>query len=734
MINLDENYLMNAIWLFMKRNYKILLVIVAVAAALWSFIPKKNTSNPEKDALLMELITFVIKNGHYSPADINDAFSEKVYNGYLKAIDPNKRFLTLEDIQKMDVYKNQIDDQINGKTFELFDLSYDLIQKRLNNSKAIYTDILSQPFDFDTKEEIDTDFEKAPFAKNDAELKERWRKQLKLSVLSSIEDKIKLQEGKETFDNEEDTDEPNAPVTPTEKKKENKTVEKKSFAELEKEARENSLKSLNDFFDVMKDLTREEWLSIYINSILEQFDPHTNYFSPEIKDKFDESMKGSMEGIGATLRKKNEYTEISEIIVGGPAWRERNLENGDIIMKVAQGNDDPVDIAGMRLDNVVKMIKGKKGTKVRLTVKKVDGTIKEISIIRDKFEIEETFAKSVIISTNNGKFGMIQLPKFYVDFGEKDNRNAFTDVKKEVEFLKDQNVDGILIDLRNNGGGSLQTVVDMVGLFVKQGPVVQVRSPKGQRNVLFDNDKTTLWNGPLLVLINNYSASASEIFAAAIQDYNRGLVVGSKHSYGKGTVQNMFELNNLIKIKDDLGAIKFTSQKFYRINGGSTQLKGVESDIVLPDRFSHIDTGERDSENAMKWDKIEKADYKPLKNDFSKIIENSKKRVASNPEFKLIDENAKWISERKDKNVFSLNYKEFSKENNEIDEKAKKFRVLKDYKNNLKFSSLPNEEALFKNDTVLKKKRDRWHENLTNDVYVEESVKILQEIQKQHKK
>ncbi len=732
---LDENYLMNAIWLFMKRNYKIILLVVAVAAVLWSFIPRKEETDPEKDALLMELITFVIKNGHYAPVDINDAFSEKVYTGYLKAIDPNKRFLTEEDIKALETHKDKIDDQINAKTFQFFDLSYEILQKRLADSKVIYTDILSQPFEFKTKEDINTDFEKLPYAKNATELKERWRKQLKLNVLSSIEDKIKLQEGTDTSEDDA-TDEPNAPITPTAKKKEtNKVVEKKSFEELEKEARENTLKSLNEFFDVMKDITREEWQSVYINAILEQFDPHTNYFSPETKDKFDESMAGSMEGIGATLKKKNEYTEISEIIVGGPAWRGRDLENGDIIIKVAQGGDEPVDIAGMRLDNVVKMIKGKKGTEVRLTVKKVDGTLKEISIIRDKFEIEETFAKSTVIETPNGKYGMIQLPKFYVDFETRNNRNAFTDVKKEIDYLKAQNVQGIIMDLRNNGGGSLQTVVDMVGLFVEQGPVVQVRSPKGQRSVLFDKDKNTQWDGPLVVLINNYSASASEIFAAAIQDYNRGLVIGSKHSFGKGTVQNLFDLNNLVRVKDlDLGALKFTSQKFYRINGGSTQLKGVESDIVLPDRFAHIDTGERDSENAMKWDKIEKADYKPLKNDFSKIIEKSKSRVAGNPQFNLIDENAKWISARKDDYVFSLNFDDYTKKSKEIDEKAKKFRTLKDYKNTLRFASLPYEEALFKTDTVLKKKRDRWHENLNNDVYVEEAVNIIRDIQQNQKK
>src|SRR5690606_337785 len=283
---------------------------------------------------------------------------------------------------------------------------------------------------------------------------------------------------------------------------------------------------------------------------------------------------------------------------GGPAWRGKELENGDLVLKVAQGSEEAVDITGMRLTKVVKMIKGKKGTEVKLTVKKVDGSIKIISIIRDRFEIQETFAKSTIIETENGKYGLINLPKLYVSDESNEYRNAFTDVQKEVELLKEQDVEGIIMDLRNNGGGSLKTVVDMVGLFVKNGPVVQVKNSKGQSQALENYDIKTIWTGPLVVLVNNYSASASEIFAAAIQDYNRGLVLGSKHTFGKGTVQNYFVLNDLIQKNDiDLGALKFTSQKFYRINGGSTQLKGGESDIILPDRFSYIDTGERDYDN-----------------------------------------------------------------------------------------------------------------------------------------
>src|SRR5690606_14341282 len=447
---------------------------------------------------------------------------------------------------------------------------------------------------------------------------------------------------------------------------------------------------------------RDEWLSVYINTLLQEYDPHTNYLAPDDKQKFDESMTGSMEGIGAQLRKKDQNTEITEVIPGGPAMKQGELENGDIILKVGQGDEEPVDIAGMRLEKVVKMIKGKKGTVVKLTVRKVDGTVKVISITRDEFEIEDTFAKSSIIETAEGKFGIIHLPKFYINFENKENRDAFKDVAKEVEYLKEQKVEGIVMDLRNNGGGSLQTVVDMVGLFIPQGPVVQVKAKSGNNDVLYDRDHNIQWEGPLVVLINNYSASASEIFAAAIQDYNRGLVLGSKHSFGKGTVQNLLDLNRFGNKKiGDLGAMKFTSQKFYRVNGGSTQLKGVESDVVLPDRFLYIDTGERDNENAMPWDKIPKARYATFDFNFAPIIEKSRKRIAANTEFNLLDQSAQWIKEQKDDNTFPLQLEEYLEKSKQLEEKSKKFNVLKDYKNNLAFKSLPHEEAVIKNDTVL---------------------------------
>ncbi|MCL9770700.1 carboxy terminal-processing peptidase [Flavobacterium sp. HXWNR69] len=692
---------------FMKRNYKVILLITALSAILWSFIPTEKKEDSEKDKLLLELLTFVLERGHYSPIEMNDAFSKKVYAKYLDNIDPTKRFFIQSDIEEFQKYETSIDDMIKNKDLTFFNLTNERLLKRMKEAREIYQDVLAKPFDFNKDETINVDYEKMPFSKNKSDLKDRWRKQLKLQALSSITDKEKLEQDKKEKD-------PKAEI--------------KSFEEIEKDVRKNSLKSLDEYFDFIEDeLDRSDWFAIYLNSIVERYDPHTFYFSPDDKEKFDVSMSGTFQGIGARLQKKESGVEISELISGGPAWRGKQLEAGDVILKVGQGKEDPIDVAGMRLDDVVKKIKGPKGTEVRLTVKKVDGTIKVISIIRDEVETEETFAKSSVVEKDGKRFGIIHLPKFYISFENKQKRDAFKDVAAEVEKLKAQNIDGLVMDLRDNGGGSLETVVKMVGLFIPEGPVVQVKAPGRNPEILPDADKKVYYDGPLVVMINNFSASASEIFAAAIQDYKRGIVVGSKHSYGKGTVQNVIDLNQFVRGSSygDLGALKTTIQKFYRINGGSTQREGVRSDIVFPDRFSYLDMGERDEESALPWDKIAPANYEPLNVNYEGIIANSNKRIASNATFNLIDENAKWIFERKDENVFSLKLNDFKKEIESSDVKAKKFKAISEYNNHLKFHSLPDEVTLFEKDTVLKQKRERWHEDLQKDIYIEETLNVI---------
>ncbi len=729
----------------MKRNYKILLAVTVLSVTLFAFKIKSGVdSNPDKDKLLLELLTFVIEKGHYDPAAIDDDFSKGIYKDYVQALDPSKRFFLQSDIDDFSKFETELDDQLMNKDLTFFSLTYDRLMKRMEESKKIYKEILSTPFDYTVDESFNTDYDKAPYAKSVAELTDRWRKQIKLSTLSSLTDRLKIQEDKSKGVVDQKSSDSLSIIgqdvkinkSGIEKIKDSDSVvdgKPKSFAELEKETRENAKKSLDEYFGFMNDLDRDDWFSVYINSITARFDPHTNYFAPEEKDRFDVSMSGKLEGIGARLQKKNDFTEISELISGGPAWRGKQLEAGDLVMKVAQGNELAVDVVGMRLDDVVKKIKGPKGSEVRLTVKKVDGTIKIISIIRDIVEIEETYAKSSVVNKNGLKYGVIYLPKFYIDFENKDGRDAGKDIALEVERLKKAGVSGIVLDVRDDGGGSLSTVVDIAGLFIEQGPIVQIKSAGRKKEVLYDRDKKIEWDGPLVIMVNSFSASASEILAAAIQDYKRGVIIGSKQTYGKGTVQNVIDLNQFVRNSDvgDLGALKTTTQKFYRINGGSTQLEGVSSDIVMPDRYAYLKMGERDIDNAMPWDKIESAEYTVWDKtaSFDKAISNSKIRIENNSQFKLIEENAKWIDGRSEDNTYSLNMKKFKIAQSAIEESAKKYKPISKYKNSLQFSSLPYELVETSKDSILKEKRDRWHEALSKDVYVEEALNVLDDLQ-----
>src|SRR5690606_4478125 len=464
----------------------------------------------------------------------------------------------------------------------------------------------------------------------------------------------------------------------------------------------------------MDDIERKDWFGFYLNSIVDEFDPHTYYFAPEDKERFDARFSGKFEGIGARLQKRNDNIKIIEVISGGPAWRGKKLEVGDEILKVAQKDELPVDIVGMRLDDAVKLIKGPKGTEVKLTVKRVDGTIEIVSITRDVVELEESYAKSSAVKKGDKVYGVINLPQFYMDFEDyKNGRNAASDVAMEIERLKKMGMEGLILDLRDNGGGSLKTVVDMAGLFIKEGPVVQVKTTGAGREILADEDDRIQWDGPLVILVNELSASASEILAAAMQDYKRAIVLGSKQTYGKGTVQNNRDLNNVVRNNDhgDLGAIKITTQKFYRINGGSTQLEGVKSDVVVPDKYSFINIGEKDQENPLPWDKIESADFETWDGylDYEKTIEKSVARMAVNEQLKLIEENAKWIKTQQDDNDYPLSYNGFKKEQDINSEISERFKTLSEYKTDLSFISLPYEMELMEKDTVLLEKRERWH-------------------------
>ncbi|OUS11856.1 tail-specific protease [Nonlabens dokdonensis] len=696
---------------FLKNNFILAVFTLLVATASCSFT--NNSIDPgdkEKEQLLVNLISHVLKRNHFSPADLTDDFSQDIFNNYIKDLDPGKRYFLQSDYEEFKTYEYLIDDQIRDSKVDLFNLTYDRLVQRQKESQKIFAEVIEIPFDFTVDENINTDYEKIAYSKNRNELKDHWRKMMKLSAIGTYYDKI-----------EEQNDE-------------NFEGEKKSLEELEKEARAEIKKSMLENFDLNEDVERLDYFSLFVNAITTHFDPHTNYFPPQNKDRFDTSMSGKLEGIGARLQKKMDYISVLEIISGGPAWKSELIEVGDKILKVAQEKDTiATSIVGMRISDAVELIKGPKGTNVKLTLKKVDGSIEEITITRDVVQIEETFAKSLIGQDDEFRFGFINLPKFYFDMEDANGRAAGNDIAQEIKRLKTEGMDGLILDLRNNGGGSLREVIEMVGLFVGEGPVVQVALKDKRVRTLKDSDSgEILWDGPLVIMVNEFSASASEILAAALQDYDRAVIIGSKQTFGKGTVQVFEDLNQWVRNNQfgDLGAIKLTTQKFYRINGGSTQLEGVKSDVVTPSRYSYIDVGERDEEFPLPYDEIPKADYSKFQGyaNLAESIEKAQERIDANPNFKLLDDNAKWLSEQRDDNEIPLNFEAYAARLDRLEKETEKFESLSDYKNDLNFDMLSYEKDLVKTDSALGDKRQAWIKNLKKDIYVSEAVNVLKDL------
>lgn len=689
------------------------LIIACLSAVLFGF-HKPSESDPQKDKVLIGVLRYILKNGHYEPKMTDDAFSKSVYKNFIDEMDPMRRYFTQEDLHDFSEHTTEIDDQLKRENFDFFHEVMDRFEQRFEASKKRYKAQLQKPFDFHKTEEIDVDYAQLNFAKNEKELTEYWRKQLKFNALSKLQN-LELEE--------------------TDQFEEDSTYVKKSFAELEAKAREKTSESLDDLYERIQELDHTDWFATYVNCIVEEFDPHTVYFAPKIKEQFDINISGTIEGIGARLQEKNDRTKVVELISGGPAWKQGELEVGDIILKVAQAGKESKDIVGMRLEDAIKLIKGKKGTEVILTVRKVDKTVRKISIIRDVVELEETFLKSSIASENGRKYGVINLPKFYINFNDQNSRDSGKDMEMEIEKLKKESVEGLVIDLRNNGGGSLKTAVEIAGLFIEKGPIVQVKYRDQEPFVKKDTDPKIQWRGPLVILVNEFSASASEILAAAMQDYGRAVVVGSKQTYGKGTVQNVIPLNKYYNYPEDLGAIKLTIQKFYRINGGSTQLEGVQPDIVVPSKYSYIELGEKDQTNPLKWDQIEKATYRSMRHYKNKeqVIQNSKKRIAQNVKFTTIDAYAKFLKEGKENNSFSLNYTVSQNEQAAHEKKLEEFDRAFEHESTFQFDSPREELTRIKKDSVLGIKRNSWHKDLAKDPYMEEALKVLSELRTSEK-
>ena len=697
----------------MKTKLLISFLSLFLLVSSISFANPTDNKNPdpEKDKVLISVLNYMLTRGHYVQKELNDEFSEMVFNNFIDGLDPSKRYFTKNDLKEFSKYKFQIDNQLKESDIAFYSLVYGRFLDKIKNAKNYYGAILKKPFNYKKDEIIDLDYKKIAYASSEKELLNFWRKQLKLQTIDRIQEQENLDE---------------------EKFKKDKSYKKRSFSVLEKKARAEVMTSMENLYIRIDELEHRDWFSTFLNSIVAAFGPHTTYMPPNIKESFDQDMSGKLEGIGARLQKKGIYTHIVELVSGGPAWKQGELEEGDIILKVAQENKEPLDIVGMRLDDAIKFIKGPKDTKVLLTVKKkIDGTTQVITITRDIVQLDETFVKSSVVEKDGKKYGVIDLPKFYINFDDRNFRDSAKDMEKEIERLKEENVEGLLIDLRNNGGGSLDTAIKIAGLFVDKGPIVQIKYRNEAPVVREDIDTKIQWTGSLVLLVNELSASASEIFAAAMQDYNRAVILGGNQTYGKGTVQNILPINKFYPNYDqDLGYLKMTIQKFYRINGGSTQVEGVYSDIAMPTRFSYMKYGERDLEGALPWDKVPQASYTQVNSysNFSDVVTTSIERINKDPKFQLIDEYAKWLKKEQDDSSYSLNYKQYQKELKLREEFAKKFKSVFKYQSGLAFNSPSYEIPLFKENIDLKEKRNAWHKNLSKDLYISEALNVLSQL------
>ena len=674
------------------------IIITILSLTIFGFTLKKNKlSDPEKEKVLLEIVKYVVERGHYNSIDLDDNFSVKIFDDFISKLDPQKRFFTVNDIRQLNRYKYKIDDQIKNYQLEFFEETYKTYNQRVSDAKLFVDKVFETDFDFSENEFIDLNNDSIPFSIGKNQLFERWRKQIKYSVLDIVTQRY--------------------------------SSDSLDFNEIKINAISTVKKNTDDFFDYANELDRDDWFSVFVNSFVSQFDPHTFYFKPDDKEKFDVSISGKFDGIGARLSKADGNVKIVDVIIGGPVWRDKLLDVGDVILAVGQGDDELVSIYGMKLDDSIKLIKGPAGTVVTLRVKKIDGQIQDVKIKRDEVELEETFAKSTVISKNDNNYGYISLPKFYADFDNYKNRNSANDVKNEIVKLKNNGIQGLILDLRNNGGGSLQTVVEMTGLFIEKGPVVQVKSIGNRKKVLYDRDPQVYWDGPLVLLINEMSASASEIISAALQDYNRAIIIGSEKSFGKGTVQNIIDLNRFISNTDyDMGALKVTTDIFYRINGESVQLEGVQSDIIIPDSYMYIFNGERDEKNPIKWDKIGPATYtkwNKYSDKFNYVKDQINKKLDQNKLINNIYDRAEWIRNQQNQKNVPLNIVEYKKYQKNQKQKASQFDNISKYQNELSFNLLKAEKPFINANRELFEARAKWHESLSKDIFIDQAVNAL---------
>lgn len=702
--------------LFMRiRPALLAFSFIGIAGLTWLVNRQSAQSNgdpePRKEAAIIRAIMGGLDRLHYQPKAMDNEFSKQLYKLYLKDIDGGKRFLTQADIDKLEPFAELLDDQARAGTFEFFDQSVLSLNSGLEKTQSWYRAILAKPLDFTKDEQLETDGDKLKWAKDDAELRNRWEKWMKYEVISRVNEDLDQQE-KADFKGE-----------------------KKSFATLESEARKKLLDVYDKWYKRMQKMDRKRRLEIYLNSVTNVLDPHTGYFSPREKENFDINMSGKLEGIGARLQSDGEKTTVSEVVTGGPAWKQGDVQAKDVILKVGQAEEEPVDVMGWDLDDVVGKIRGPKGTLVKLTIQKPDGSTKVVPIVRDVVIMEESFAKSLMLHADNNSdaIGYIYLPKFYADFTPQGVTSCANDVAKEIEKLKQAGMKGLILDLRSNGGGSLRDVVTMSGFFLEQGPIVQVKSRNRKPEIMEDTDARVQWDGALIVMVNGFSASASEILAAAMQDYGRALIVGSSGTYGKGTVQRFFDLDNATADNSvkPLGELKLTVQKFFRITGKTTQLDGVRPDIVLPDAQNLIERGEQENDYPLAASTIDPVPFEQkvyALQGVDKLRDNSQARVKNDAVFQKITEQAKWLKDRRDHTQYTLQADKYRTWNKKLDEEATRFDNMLTPIAGMHVENLAADLPAIQGDTSRVARNNNWLKERQKDIQLYETLRIMQDM------
>ena len=686
--------------------------ITGVTLSVVALVFCGNSPFSNEDPVLRRL-TFTLNSQHYHPREINDEFAALVFENIFDNLDGNKQFFTEEDVTRFGQSKNRIDDEINAGQLTFFDSVWSTLMHRLDRIEPEILSDLEGPLDYDEQVQFEVSVENKKYQKDVDALIDYWHRWTRYQVVDRVYRKQKQQKDLEKS------------------KKDSAATEIKilPFDTLELKARNETKKFVQSWFKRWRKMDRQDQISFYGNTISEIFDPHTNYYPPADKDNFDISMTGKLEGIGATLSERDGYIKVERIVPGSASYKQGDLKAGDLILKVAQGEKEPVDVVDMKLDDAIQLIRGKKGTEVRLTVKKPDGVIQVVPIVRDVVVIEETYARSALINKDGKKYGIIQLPSFYADFSQRGRgRNSAGDVRRELEKLKESQVDGIILDLRNNGGGSLADAIEMSGLFISSGPIVQVKNSEGEIRQAQDYNPTTLYDKPLVILTNAYSASASEILAAALQDYNRAVVVGSKSTFGKGTVQTMVPLRGGTTdvFPRGFGDLKVTIQKFYRINGGTTQLKGVIPDVIVPDIYDGVDRGEKEMDYHLAYDEIPAAKYKDYSTKaYNKAISKGRDWVSKQEYFEMVQKRAKQIEEVRKGMTYSLRLEEFEQQQKDLEEKDKWFR---DYKYQRQFDTafaLPLDLEMVASDSIKLKQKSTWMRGYDKDATVDVAIEIL---------